>query len=308
MKFVIFVSGYDDNSGGTVVLHQLCDRLNKAGQDAYIWPSNKPVLNVKTPFKTGYLLLRYCCRHIRRGFRKNPLLNTPIASYKDLQKAIVIYPEVIVGNPLHAQYVVRWLLHKPGFHNGGKIEFGADDLFFYYDKVFDDSRFNRYPENHLHIISQRSDVYKITNQGKREGTCYLLLKGKDRALVHDITDSILIDALGSHEERARVFNQVEYCISYDMYTMYNIYAAMCGCIPIVIPEQGVTKEQWQPIEEGRYGIAYGYDDIEYAKQTRLLLLEHLKKQEDDSTASVNRFVQKCREYFQIGDLSVDSSL
>lgn len=308
MKFIIFASEYHDNSGGTVVLHQLCHRLNEVGQEAYIWPLNKPTLNFTNPLKTIYRLYRYYNRKFRKGFKKNPLLDTPIASYSDLKDAIVIYPEVIAGNPLYAQHVVRWLLNKPGVINGGQISFGATDLFFYYDKAFDDSRFNQYPENLLHIVSQRSDIYKITNHGKREGSCYLLRKGKNREIVHDITDSILIDALPSHEEIARVFNQVEYCISYDIYTMYNIYAAMCGCTPIIIPEQGMTKEQWQPIEEGRYGIAYGYDDMEYAKQTRLLLLEYLKKQENESTVSVNRFVQKCKEYFKIGDLNVDSSL
>lgn len=298
MKLIIVTPGYDDNAGGIVVLHQLCDRLNKLGHEAYVWPFFKPALDFTNPFRAVYLFSRYFRKSIKYGFKKNPKLDTPTATYDDLKNAVIIYPEVVVGNPLKAQNVVRWLLHKPGFNNGGKIDFGADDLFFYYDKAFDDSRYNRYPENHLHIVSQRSDVYKITNHATREGRCYLLRKGYRRNIVHDIADSRLVDGL-SHEETAQVFNEVEYCISYDTYTMYNVYAAMCGCVPVVVPEEGVTKEEWQPIEEGRYGIAYGFDDIEYAIQTRPLLLQYMEKQERESNESVMRFVEKCRDYFKL---------
>lgn len=298
MKFIIVAPGYDDNAGGIVVLHQLCDRLNHLGYEAYLWPFFKPVLDLTNPFKTSYLFFRYFRKSIKYGFKTNPKLNTPIASYDDLKDAIIVYPEVVVGNPLNAQHVVRWLLHKPGFNNGGKIDFGTDDLFFYYDKSFDDSQYNKYPDNHLHIVSQRSDVYKITNNGEREGSCYLLRKGYKRAMVHDTTNSIFIDGL-SHGETAQIFNGVEYCISYDTYTMYNVYAAMCGCIPIVVPEEGVNKEQWQPNEENCYGIAYGFDDIEYAIRTRPLLLQHIEKQERESNESVKHFVEKCKSYFNL---------
>jgi len=298
MKFIIVAPGYDDNAGGIVVLHQLCDRLNNLGYKASLWPFFKPVLDFSNPFKTIYLLFRYFRKSIKYGFKTNPKLNTPIASYQDIKDAVVVYPEVIVGNPLKAKNVVRWLLHKPGFNNGGKIDFGTDDLFFYYDKAFDDSRYNSHPDNRLHIISQRSDVYKITNHDIRYGTCYLLRKGYKREIVHNKADSVLVDGL-SHEETADVFNQSEFCISYDTYTMYLVYAAMCGCIPVVIPEEGVTKEQWQPNEENRYGIAYGFDDINYAIETRPLLLQHIEKQERESNQSVIHFIEKCKEYFSL---------
>ncbi|MDP3588625.1 MAG: hypothetical protein Q8R58_11285 [Sulfuricurvum sp.] len=298
MKFIIVAPGYDDNAGGIVVLHQLCDRLNNLGHKAYLWPFFKPSLDFTNPFKSIYLFFRYFRKQIKYGFKKNPKLYTPTASYRDLEDAIIVYPEVIVGNPLNAKRVARWLLHKPGFNNGGKIDFGTYDLFFYYDKAFDDSRYNFHPDNHLHIISQRSDVYRIANNGTRKGSCYLLRKGYKRELVHDTTNSRLIDGL-SHEDTAQVFNQVEYCISYDTYTMYNVYAAMCGCIPVVIPEKGITKEQWQPNEENRYGIAYGFDDVEYAVQTRPLLLQHIEKQERESNESVMHFVEKCKTYFDL---------
>jgi len=298
MKYIILSPGYDDDSGGIVVLHQLCDRLNQLGYQGLLWPIFKPVFDSKQPLKSLYLFFRYFRKTLKYGYALNPKLKTPVAANQDLEDSIVIYPEIIVGNPLNAKRVVRWLLHKPGFNNGGKIDFGKDDLFFYYDKAYDDSRFNSYPDNLLHIISQRKDVYKIINNEKRKGTCYLLRKGNKRPIVHNVTDSILIDGM-SHEETAKVFNQTEFCISYDTYTMYTVYAAMCGCIPIIIPEEGVSKEEWQPTEENRYGMAYGFDDIDYATSTRELFLEKLERQEQESNQSVQHFVEKCNAYWKI---------
>ena len=50
--------------------------------------------------------------------------------------------------------------------------------------------------------------------------------------------------------------------------MYSRYAALCGCIPIVVPIEGVSKQEWHPEKELRYGIAYGSGDVEWALQTR----------------------------------------
>lgn len=297
MRYIILAPGYDDDSGGIVVLHQLCDRLNSLGHKAFLWPIFKPIMDIKKPFKSIYLFSRYFRKTLKYGYALKSNLKTPIATYTDLEDAVIVYPEIVVGNPLKAQRVVRWLLHKPGFNNGGKIDFGKNDLFFYYDKAFDDSRFNHHPDNLLHIISQRKDTYHVTNHEKRQGTCYLLRKGRNRKIVHDVSASILIDGL-SHKEMAKVFNQVEFCISYDTYTMYNVYAAMCGCIPIIVPEEGVSIEEWSPIEENRYGIAYGFDGIEYAVQTHTLLLERLEKQELESNQSVDDFVEKCNAYWK----------
>lgn len=37
LKFIIYAPSFDENSGGNVVLHRLCDLLNKQGEHAYIW-------------------------------------------------------------------------------------------------------------------------------------------------------------------------------------------------------------------------------------------------------------------------------
>jgi hypothetical protein len=38
-KFIIFSGSYSEDSGGTVVLHQLCHLLNTNGYEAYLYPA-----------------------------------------------------------------------------------------------------------------------------------------------------------------------------------------------------------------------------------------------------------------------------
>lgn len=295
-NFIIFACGYDDNNGGVVVLHQLCDLLNRQGEKAFLWNCHKPVFNLKQPFKSIYLFGRYLRKMLKYGYGTNKKLQTPIAKLDDLKNSIVIYPEVVQGNPLMAENVVRWLLHKPGFNSAGKIEYGQGDLFFYYLKAYDDEKFNKFGDNLLHIESIRQETYKQTNFEERKGSCYIMRKARNPRMVHDLSDSVLIDGL-SHEEIAIIFNNVKYCISYDTHTMYSIYAVMCGCISVIVPEDGISKEQWQPEEKDRYGLAYGFDDIEYAINTRNKLLNLLEAKEISSSDSVRSFISKCEGYF-----------
>ena len=79
--------------------------------------------------------------------------------------------------------------------------------------------------------------------------------------------------------------------------MYSNYAAMCGCISIVVPDPGVDKNKWQPTEDLRLGVAYGFDDIEWAKKTASKVGEFLKNQEMEKNKSIFNFVETCNEYF-----------
>ena len=293
--FVIAVGHFDENIGGVIALHRLCHLLNEGGYPAYLWPSKKPWQDPERPLRSAFLRLRWWLRRKDHRVRTAPGFNTPVARQEHLRDGIVVYPEVTDHNPLGAERVVRWLLHKPGFHTG-RTHFGPNDRFFFFQNAFNDPTLNTEPDNLLKTVFIRDDIYRQTNFGPRSGTCYILRKGKGRPLVHPLEDSVLVDDL-SHRELAEVFNRVETCISYDTYTLYSAFAAMCGCLSVVVPEEGKTKEDWYPDERDRYGQAWGFDDVEWARRTAPLLLPHLKAQEREANESVTRFAEKCRVYF-----------
>ena len=88
-RYLIFTQKeFDGTSGGIVALNKLCHDLRSLGQEAYI--SHGP---------------------------GNVSLNSPqyTPTSEELEHDfIVIYPEVVIGNPLNCPRVVRWILNTPG--------------------------------------------------------------------------------------------------------------------------------------------------------------------------------------------------
>jgi hypothetical protein len=88
-------------------------------------------------------------------------------------------------------------------------------------------------------------------------------------------------------EMISLFNKYEYFISYDPITFLFYIAALCGCVPIVYPIDGKTKQEWLQMNafveymdykkiDNIYGIAYGIEDLEWGKSTI-----HLAKEQFD---------------------------
>ena len=290
-KFVIYAYSFNINSGGVIVLFQLCHLLNLQGYQASIWMHKNPIFNYKKPFSSLYYKYKFI---IRKKFKTHSVFNTPIATTKDLKDAIVIYPEIVDGNPLNADKVVRWLLHKPGFHSG-KINYGVNDLILGYGKECSGSNLVITDEKVLITKYIMTDIYKQTNFKDRKGSCHMIRKGIGKPFIHD-SDSILVDSM-SHLELSKVFNQMEFFISYDPYTYYTTYAALCGCKSIVIPDTGINKEEWHPNIKDTYGIAYGVDDIDFISKSKHLLIEHIHEQENDNINAVNNMITQCQIHF-----------
>jgi len=93
----------------------------------------------------------------------------------------------------------------------------------------------------------------------------------------------------SHKEISKIFKKVKTFISYDPYTAYSNFAALCGAESVVIPDDNVKIDQWYSDEENRYGLAYGFENINESLKTTHLLLEKIKKQESYNLLQVSEF-------------------
>ncbi len=295
--FVVYAPGFKETSGGRIALHRLVDVLNRTGHRALLWPARRPLWNDARPVASLAAAGRWQWRQWHRPFRTHPSFAAPLATAADLADAVVVYPETVRGNPLRSTRVVRWLLHRPGFHRG-HVEYGAHDRYFFFGKAFDDPQLNPHGgDNLLRVVWVRDDLYHPPEvETPRQGTAVLWRKGRGRTPVHEARDAVVVDGL-SHAEMATVFRRVQTCVSYDPYTMYSLYAALCGCDSVVVPEPGLEKTDWRPAEAERYGIAYGFDDLAWARATRPLVLQHLKALESASNATARQFVDRCRVYF-----------
>lgn len=88
MRFVIWTPAWQNGSAGVHVLHRLCHMLIAAGYQACV---NAP---------------------------GNPAYKEPIFDGVLREDDIVIYPEIIRGNPMAAKRVVRYMLWYPWHHFG----------------------------------------------------------------------------------------------------------------------------------------------------------------------------------------------
>lgn len=297
LHYVIYAPDYSQDVGGIMALHTLCDALVRIGARASIWPFN--IAPPPSP-SNRWEALKLAVRNFWNPPQpvkliSRPQFMTPVATPGDLRRAVVIYPEVVEGNPLGAKRVVRWFLNKPG-RLTGKTGFGPKDLCFFFQEAFNDPDINPHPDHKLMLITVLDDVYRVVNTGPRSGTCYILRKGKARVPDPQALDGIVIDGK-SHAEIAAIFNACEYCVSYDSYTMYSYYASMAGCKSVVVPEPGVTKAEWQPVEDLTYGIAYGFEDVDRAERTRPQMISYFQQQQQDNLKAALGFCQKCETYF-----------
>ncbi|WP_230772240.1 hypothetical protein [Sphingomonas sp. Leaf4] len=292
--FVIYSFTHDETSGGTIALHLLCERLRQMGERALIWPVGKPPHRFPRDLRSLKAHIRYQ-RQRRNGrpFDTGPFAN-PVATLADLDGAIVVYPEVISGNPLRSRSVVRWFLHRPGHHTG-QTGYGPGELYFFYQDAFNDPAINLDPDSRL-TLTYLNPAYANRNPGPRDGICCLIRKGKDRVTAHDLEGKTVVDDM-THAEMAAAFNQHEYLHSFDTYSMYSVFAAMCGCVPVIEPMPGVSREQWFPNEADRYGLAYGWDDVAWARETQGLLLERMADDRHAEDRLLARFVAKCQAFF-----------
>ena len=305
-NFLIVAPSYDENVGGIVVLHKLCHLLNERGVTSYILPyEDNYLLNSGNILGSIYAIFKQYIKLRFTRYKLNAEFNTPLLTKVpvdiDDPSWVVIYPEVINGNPLNAKRIVRWFLHQPGFHSGN-IFFGPGELHVKYNSAIYDFQF---PDctlaiDHLKIIHYPTNFYNQTDVlMQRKGTAYCLRKGKDKELVHDLMDSVLIDGK-SHAEIAKIFKSVDRFISYDTLTAYSRFAALCGCTSIVVPDSGVSIDDWYPNDKDRCGISYGFnhESILEANATRHLVSSQIQDEELQCSNDITRFLKNVDNHFK----------
>ncbi|MCC5656893.1 hypothetical protein LC608_07805 [Nostoc sp. XA010] len=264
LSFIIFSPPFQPNVGGVIALYTLARIIDEAGFFCKVFDMN------------GINL----ANNIFDNYATKAEIN---------ENTVVVYPEVIFGNPLNAKHVVRWILCELGIHCPHDIytTWGKDDFVYHY------STYNPQKDvKHYNILSPTYLNPALQNHGKsRNGTCHIIRKGHKfhKPLLHiHPSNSLLLDDNLSQEILIEIFNIKEYLISYDPYSYINFMAALCGCIPIVVPIKETSQKQWLEslfmsisLEQSGQknelkGIAYGLEEVEYARKT----LQEVRNQQD----------------------------
>jgi hypothetical protein len=277
LSFYIWSPHYEPSSGGPVVLHRLNHVLTSLGEDS----------TIVCPYRKNE---EWLGKRIDMFSATVPINNNIVA----------IYPEVIDNNPFKSPIVVRWILNTTGVCGGNGLYQQGDIIYKYAnDYSIPDESMNR----GLLTLFNIDDTRKFTNKQKHlPGTvCHLVRKGAYKNQIHHSDHSLCIDDYGTkggHDYLRKVFDQYETFISYDHATFISVQAALSGCISIIVPQEGLSKEEWakKDLYHG-YGRSYGFDDIEWAKSTQEQLRNKLEELEELSILQVKDMVAACYNKF-----------
>ena len=272
LRFLIWGWDYSTASGGGIALHRLADRLVALGYEA-----------------------RITCKRTAPGWLGEPTDRRTVAD----EEEIVVYPEVVCGNPFQAQRVVRWILNIPGLLGGDGV-YGPDDLLMLWSEAY------RTPAMAAHrvggLLTVWRDYLAFQDHGHdRQGDCYAVRKGKDKPLNQHPIEALRIDdyaAKGGDAYLIQVFNWAERFICYDHATMLSTLAALCGCPTLVVPDGVRTREQVEADGGPLNGIAWGVEDWNRAVTTLPAAREGLDRLIQESDKQVRAFVDICREQWR----------
>lgn len=314
MKF-LFVGPRQD-SGGAIVQHLLCKLLQERGYDAEMFYLSEGTVKITSLWSllahqidflrhdlSKRLKVRlfphakFLQKHRYKGYNYYPVKGCKRVYIPRVDDhTIVIYSEGIWGNLLHAKNVVRWFLYFNRYP-GDEEAYEKEALYFSYREIFNDWQLNPTCRI-LHLTSFDDTLYQQTNFGARTGNCYILHKGGDRPDLPKEFDGPIIDHF-SERDIVRIFNETKYCYCYDTQTFYTTIAAVCGCIPIVVPEQGKTRADYTMGDDTSYGVAYGdtEDEIAYAIATRAQLIDKVHAFKQENITAADYFIAECRRYF-----------
>jgi len=282
-KIIIYVRPLELNCGGIVAIHNLAKQINEM---------NNPNVCAKLFIYNGLRYKNKFCEDFARIEEANG------------DNVVVVYPEIIRGNPLNCKKVVRWILLdlevemrlilKMSGRNISLMEYlewGKNDLVYYFnsDKNLEQNHDIFGKTYKLLTTLYLNDKIKQTNFDERHGVCYGIRKGelihKEKLNFFHPKNSLELKREDTLEKHMEVFNKYKWCIFYDPLTFFTIYSAICGCIPVLHKIDGVTKQQWIETTAAAqyakhtgfhnlYGIAYGQEDMQYAIETF-----HLVKQQ-----------------------------
>jgi len=220
MKFLIFAPPYRNSSAGIRVLHRLGQELNNIGCKAFVFTA----------------------------WNKTAELRPNIGD------CIVIYPEIVPGNPMGAKNVVRYLLNTPG-HNGiGDTTYADSELVFVYTRPLlaaaqsstsqklDDSRLMEISVIEPWLFQPKPEVEKVYDVafwiGKGIATAQASMDKIQAYMKGKNSLQITYELPSTREGLALLFQSSRELLTADDFTAMIPEAILCGCKATIMTPDG----------------------------------------------------------------------
>lgn len=202
--YVIFAPKYSI-SNGTRVLYRLAEELKLRGYNAYVYAIPSDVKDVE------YI------DEINDEMRKN---------------AIIIYPEIVTGNPLQFQNVVRYVLYYPG-KLGGESSYDEYELPFVFDRKY-------FSQGDVLTIPSLDKSIFYKDDTKKDVDCYFVYKGGKWKEIKEFDNMIEINGCypATRKELGDLLRRTKTLYSYDSHSQLLAEAKECGCNVKIVTEDG----------------------------------------------------------------------
>jgi hypothetical protein len=154
-------------------------------------------------------------------------------------------------------------------------------------------------DGYLPILTVDFDLFKNYNL-PRSGRCFLI-KGNEyienQPLFHTASDTNIDHYYQYGRDKFKylveMFNKHEVFFTYNTQTFISNLAALCGCRSVIIPHPKTSKEKIYKFPQNKYGIAYGFEDIQHSVDTLPLVKKHLESILVDHKKNLKEFVEDC---------------
>lgn len=218
-KYVIVAPYYTAKSAGIVVLHELCDSLNKLGHKAAL------VL-----MGTGKDIIPHDPNFYGPNLQWHPLKDNDELN-EFINDGIVIYPEIVTGNPLCGKRVVRYLLNSEGAVAQNRMQHSQEDFILSFSRLYHQSPhayLMKLPFNPLFNSDDTVDTPERTldltyiGKGVNHNQCFV------------IRDTLEINRQWPSDKAqlALLLRNTRYFYSWDVISQTNADALFCGAIPV----------------------------------------------------------------------------
>ncbi len=253
MKFFIFAPPYRNSSAGIRVLHRLAGELTKLGCNSFVFTDWHEADKLKP--------------HIG--------------------ECIVVYPEIVRGNPMGAKNVVRYVLNRPGFMGLSDTTYADSELVFVYNKALlpaaqsatsqplDESRLMEISVIEPWLFKPRPEIEKVYDVafwvGKGASVAQAGMEKIKEYLQGKNFIQISYQLPSTREGLALLFQSSREFLTTDDFTAMIAEAKLCGCKTTIMTADGPV-----PSEEDVSRWATSWYD----------------------TSPIRNFVNICRETFE----------
>lgn len=264
---------YRRSSAGIRVMHMLCHVLNRLGEEAYVFTSEvNPELN--TPTVTEDVVRR----HLQAG-----------------REPIVVYPEIVSGNPRRAKSVVRYVLNVPGLIGGDKT-FADTELIYAYGQSLLPA--NAPPGNVLFFPSVDTGLFNNRDNPldtQRQGILVYPGRHLNALKEHpELAHGTVITSTwpASRAELAALMRRSETLYCFES-TAIALEAVLCGCPAVVLRSPLFDGHAISSAELGREGLAFSDapDEVAYARRTVGQMQATYQRLEEQFWVKLQQFIR-----------------